>query len=159
MHVIFRIFVFSLTMLFDLELTAQCLDINYYEKDSIFIESLKKSKPFLSTYCIEFEIGSFVLKESSFASLDSVAIILLKNDSLVIMVTRYLDYQHPMASRIRGIQKAKAIIAYLVNKGISADRLVAQSFMSQSNPSRDHPFWNRTEFRILTNDYIPLKND
>ena len=144
-------------MLYEIELIknnselcyTQHFEIDSSKKDSINID------PFISTYSIEFELGKYLIKKESYSCLDAIVEILKNNGNLVVIVARYQDFQPPQYSRTRGMQRANSTIDYFVSKGIAKDRLVAKSYENQTSPNRDHPNWNRTEFRIISFDYNP----
>lgn len=80
---------------------------------------------------IQFELGSFIIQEASFETLDSLYILLTKKPSINIEVGVHLDQRIPAKMSTRLDQRrAEEIVKYLVNKGIEANRLIAIGYGS-----------------------------
>jgi len=79
---------------------------------------------------IFFETGKATIKPISFKSLDAVVTILKNDPSLFTDVEGHTDNVQPKAYTNMDLsqRRSEAVKAYLVSKGISADRITAQGF-------------------------------
>lgn len=72
---------------------------------------------------LQFETGKDVIKSTSYASLDELAALMKKKSSWKLKLTGHTDNQgDPAANKKLSELRAKAVMNYLVSKGVSADR-------------------------------------
>ncbi|HEY0031365.1 MAG TPA: DUF5723 family protein [Bacteroidia bacterium] len=90
---------------------------------------------------LEFATAKDVIKQESFASLDELAALMAKKPTWKLKISGHTDNQGKPATNLKLSEKrAKAIQAYLVSKGIAADRFKVEWFGSKK-PIAD----NKTE--------------
>lgn len=78
---------------------------------------------------VTFETGRSVLRPASFAALDQVAASLVANPTIRIEVAGHTDAVGSDESNLRlSQQRADAVRAYLIEKGVAADRMTAQGY-------------------------------
>lgn len=83
---------------------------------------------------ITFGTQRAVLTPSSAASLDQIADMLVANPTMRVEVAGYTDNLGPTGTNLRlSRQRAGVVKAYLVRKGVSAERLVVRGYGS-ANP-------------------------
>jgi OOP family OmpA-OmpF porin len=83
---------------------------------------------------ILFHTGSFTLQASSFKSLDEIATVLSSNPTLSLLIEGHTDNIGSSArNQLLSENRAGAIQAYLISKGISRSRLKATGY-GQSKP-------------------------
>ena len=104
-----------------------------------------------------FEIGKSIVKEDSFAELDRLVDLMNKLPNLSVELSGHTDNTGSEVLNIRLSQKrAEAVVDYLIEKGISEDKLTAKGYGStapiDSNESLEGRKNNRrTEFKIIGN--------
>jgi outer membrane protein OmpA-like peptidoglycan-associated protein len=104
---------------------------------------------------IFFETGSYRLLSKSFTALDTVASILTRDSNLNLEIDGHTDdVGSHLDNKILSEKRAKSVMDYLVEKGISASRLKALGFGEESpiveNSSSIHRAINRrVELRLL----------
>jgi len=92
------------------------------EKDGQIIKEAIKS--------LEFDLGKATIRPKSFPSLDQVAQ-LLKEKKLNLKLSGYTDATGPAATNLRiSRQRAEAVRAYLVSKGVNPSNIFAEGFGS-----------------------------
>lgn len=78
---------------------------------------------------IQFETDRWDLKSSSYAALEEIAAWIKSKPELVVEIQGHSDNTGPRAYNISLSQKrAQSIIAYLVHKGIAADRMIPKGY-------------------------------
>lgn len=78
---------------------------------------------------LEFETGKDVIKAESFASLDELAGLMTKKPNWKLKLSGHTDNQGNAAANLKLSEKrAKAVMNYLVSKGVSADRFKVEWF-------------------------------
>ena len=97
---------------------------------------------------INFEFDSAVLQESSYPSIDSLAIFLKENPSITIEISGFTDDSGTEEHNQKLSQdRANSVKEVLINKGISEDRLRATGYGSNNpiapNDSDEHKALNR----------------
>jgi outer membrane protein OmpA-like peptidoglycan-associated protein len=103
-----------------------------------------------------FESGNTALTPGTRLELDRVYHLLTENPSLKAEISGHTDDQgKPLANQVLSLSRAKAVVAYLVSKGIAADRLTAKGYGSEqpvaSNRFEDGRKQNRrTEFKVIS---------
>lgn len=127
----------------------------------------------IRTYNIVFDFDQSTICQESYSYLDSLAIILKQQDSLVLEVDVHCDTRRSaMYSRCLTCGRARAIKAYLIKCGIQEDRMVAKGYMDE-NPiipqyridkmdgveeqEKAHQINRRVEFVVLAVDYFDRK--
>lgn len=118
---------------------------------------------------IDFDYGQAIILEQSFPFLDQLADLLFKYNNLKIEVGNYIDFRGVDTYNLKLTkQRADAIVAYLVSRGIDKTRLVAMGFgerkqlYTETEISRQKVYElrndmlrkvARTEFKILSVDF------
>lgn len=83
---------------------------------------------------LEFESGKDVIKPGSYASLDTLADLLLKKPEWSLKISGHTDnVGKPAANMKLSERRAKAVKAYLMKKGVPEDRLITEWF-GQTRP-------------------------
>ena len=104
---------------------------------------------------INFHSGSARLQASSAPLLDSVADIIARCPGLKIEVSGHTDADgSPAANQVLSQQRAKAVVRYLVQKGLAADRFTAIGYGEDkpifANDTSEHKSRNRRiEFALV----------
>ena len=104
---------------------------------------------------VEFDFGKANLRPESYKALDDLVEYLQRRPSERIELGGYTDnIGNEVKNRTLSLERAKAIVAYLIAKGISEDRLTAKGYGSQSpieeNTTESGRQKNRrTEVKIL----------
>lgn len=81
---------------------------------------------------IEFETGKAKIKKKSFLLLDQIAAIFIENSNYIIEVQGHTDNTGKAAVNKKiSEQRAKAVMDYLVKKGVPAERLTAVGYGSE----------------------------
>lgn len=118
---------------FDLEGAA--LDSNF--KKDIPLEPIKVNAG-MALKNILFETNAFKLQPSSFTELDKLVTLLSENNSLQIEIGGHTDNIGNAADNLKlSTNRAKAVVEYLVSKGIAAERLKYKGYGS-SKPVADN---------------------
>ncbi len=78
---------------------------------------------------LEFESGKDIIKQSSYASLEGLAELLIKKGAWKIKIAGHTDSQGAdQANLILSKKRAEAVRDFLVQRGVAADRIVVQYF-------------------------------
>ena len=78
---------------------------------------------------IEFETGKDVIKASSNSILDEIANVMVKNTDYILLINGHTDnVGEPESNLILSEKRANAVKYYLLGKGISSGRMIAQGF-------------------------------
>tara|TARA_Y100000385_G_C13074196_1_gene630584 strand:- start:554 stop:2062 length:1509 start_codon:yes stop_codon:yes gene_type:complete len=107
-----------------------------------------------------FDTGSATLKEDSNYELDNIADILSRNVGVNIEISGHTDNTGDSGSNdILSSQRAKNVVSYLVNKGISATRLTDAGYgqnrpLDTNETSEGRQNNRRIEMRITSNNKI-----
>ncbi len=118
---------------FDLEGAA--LDSNF--KKDIPLEPIKVNAG-MALKNILFETNAFKLQPSSFTELDKLVTLLSENNSLQIEIGGHTDNIGNAADNLKlSTNRAKAVVEYLVSKGIASERLRYKGYGS-SQPVADN---------------------
>ncbi len=106
---------------------------------------------------IFFASKKFELEKTSYAELDKVVLLMNENPKLIILISGYTDnVGKPTDNLLLSVNRAKAVVAYLQNKGIGAKRLSGKGF-GEANPvelnATEHGRAKnrRTELTVITN--------
>jgi len=92
-------------------------------------DSAFKTNAIFRSYRISFEYDKAVLKQESYPHLDSIAEFMFKNPTVILEVGNHCDAQASESYSMNLTQKrAEAIVAYLVSKGITKERLTAKGY-------------------------------
>ncbi len=106
---------------------------------------------------IFFESKKAVLQQASFVELDKVFAIMQENPTLIIQVNGYTDnVGKPADNMLLSNNRSKAVINYLVAKGIAAKRLVSKGFgetkpIANNNTDQGKAQNRRTEMSVISN--------
>lgn len=105
---------------------------------------------------IFFDVGKFELRPESYAELDRLSKVLIKNRTLEIEISGHTDnIGDPQLNQQLSEKRAKAVVDYLVTKGINAERLTPVGYGSAqpidtNTTKRGRQKNRRTEFKILS---------
>lgn len=102
----------------------------------------------LTNQIIEFDSGRAAIKASSFALLDQIADTALKCPGLKLIVSGHTDNSGRAASnKALSMQRARAVVAYLRNKGVANGRMTARGYGAErpiaTNDTEDGKARNR----------------
>ena len=106
---------------------------------------------------IFFDTKEYNLKTTSYAELNKVAALMNENPKLIIQIAGYTDnVGKPADNLLLSVNRAKAVIAYLENKGIEQKRLMGKGFgESKAVAPNTSDFGReqnrRTELSIISN--------
>ena len=136
---------------------------------------------------IEYDFAKWDLREQSIIDLDILVQTLRDNPNIVIELSSHTDYRGTNNQNVKLSQKrADACVNYLIDKGISSDRLIAvgkgesepfviekkdgrlkvgdvltegyiKKIRFKKNKEKAHQYNRRTTFKVLREDYIELK--
>lgn len=104
---------------------------------------------------VEFDFGKATLKPESFKALDNFLDYLLRNPNDKIELGGHTDNVGTEAkNKILSLERAKSIVAYLISKGIAADRLTSKGYGSmepieENSTEAGRQKNRRTEVKIL----------
>ncbi len=131
-----------------------------------YLDSAFSNSSSFTSYEIKFEFDKPQLRAESHPYLDSMAVYLIKHDSLIIEVQNHRDSR---GSDLYGSnltqRRAQAVVDYLIKKGVDESRLVAKGygesmpvvndFEINSNKSKEeqeslHQKNRRTVFKIIS---------
>lgn len=154
----FKKFIFCLSLfhLCFISTKAQTLTFN----DTIF-----KVGQYLPKGKVYFEFDKSEIKAESFPYLDSIADFLLKYQTLKIEVENHTDSRwSDKYSRCLTCSRAKAVVSYLISKGVKPERLIAKGYnnmellipeseinkmKTKDEIEKAHQANRRTQFKIL----------
>jgi outer membrane protein OmpA-like peptidoglycan-associated protein len=103
-----------------------------------------------------FETGKSTLKSESFASLDNVVRLLESNETIRIEISGHTDNVGSLSSNKKlSTARAKAVVDYLIKKGISTDRLEYKGYafsmpIAPNDTSEGRAKNRRVEFKVLS---------
>ncbi len=106
---------------------------------------------------IFFDTDRYELKPESFAELDKLYLLMLKNPKLKIEIRGHTDNTGTKEiNRVLSENRAKAVYLYLTNKGISADRMTYKGYgdslpIDTNNTPEGRANNRRTEFKVISN--------
>ena len=106
---------------------------------------------------IFFETKKANLQITSFAELDKVALLMLENPSLIIQISGYTDnVGKPVDNLLLSNNRSKAVINYLLKKGIAIKRLLGKGFgetkpIASNNTELSKAQNRRTEMSVISN--------
>jgi len=119
---------------------------------------------------ILFHFAESSLLAESYPYLDSVAYYLLQNNNLALEVGVHTDSRgSDKYSTCLSCNRAKAIVNYLISKGIQSDRLLSKGYnateplvsdekikklKTKEEIEKAHQINRRTEFKIIRTDYV-----
>lgn len=87
---------------------------------------------------ITFQSGSATIRPASYPTLDAAAAVMQEFDSLRLRVEGHTDSQGDEAANMAlSAERATAVVAYLTERGISADRLASEGF-GETRPVADN---------------------
>lgn len=106
---------------------------------------------------IFFDTNEAILKEESLTELDNLIALLKENKSLKILIKGYTDnVGQPQNNLTLSNKRAKAVVDYLIEKGIEKIRLTYKGFgetqpMAENNTEEGRAKNRRTELEIISN--------
>ena len=106
---------------------------------------------------IFFDSNESTLKEESITELDNLIALLIENKSLKILIKGYTDnVGQPQNNLTLSNKRAKAVVDYLIEKGIEKNRLTYKGFgetqsMADNNTEEGRAQNRRTELEIISN--------
>jgi outer membrane protein OmpA-like peptidoglycan-associated protein len=141
----------------------------FYSEHFDLRDSYEKSKPYQLAIALQpikagsvttlrnvfFDTDSATLKPESFPQLNQVVAFMKKNPEWIVEISGHTDNTGTKAHNLElSKQRAKSVVSFLEEKGISAQRLVAKGYGATqpvaSNTTADGRARNRrTEFRLL----------
>jgi outer membrane protein OmpA-like peptidoglycan-associated protein len=104
---------------------------------------------------IFFEFGRAELKQESFNELDRVVTLLTENPSMSIEIAGHTDNVGSDVDNLKLSQdRANAVVAYIVSKGISATRIVSKGYgesiaIADNSTEEGRAVNRRVEFKII----------
>jgi outer membrane protein OmpA-like peptidoglycan-associated protein len=104
---------------------------------------------------IFFDTGAATLRSESYAELGVLYALLINNPSLKIEISGHTDNVGSAASNLRlSEERARAVVAYLVERGIDRDRLTYKGYgfskpIASNETASGRQMNRRTEFQIL----------
>lgn len=113
---------------------------------------------------IEYDYDKATLRPRSKKILDTLVDFLTLNDNLIVEINSHTDERGNDEYNMKLSEaRAKSCVDYLIEKGIAIERLVAKGY-GESKPlfvnaktEEQHQRNRRTAFRILSEDYKPVK--
>jgi OmpA-OmpF porin, OOP family len=124
-------------------------DVKNGEPKNVLPISQEKAKEInqifeLATKTVSFKSNSTELQLRSLEPLDQVFDLLLDNPGLRISLSGYTDNTGDDESNLTlSKQRAERVKAYLVNKGIAADRIIADGYGNTNPISNNNYDWGR----------------
>ena len=106
---------------------------------------------------IFFESKKATLQTSSFLELDKVATLMMENTKLIIQISGFTDnVGKPSDNLVLSNNRSKAVINYLIKKGITAKRLIGKGFgetkpIAKNNTEQGKAQNRRTEMSVISN--------
>ena len=103
---------------------------------------------------IQFETGRDVIKKSSYPIIDQIAAIMDLNPEYTLTIKGYTDNVGREDFNLKlSQQRADAVKTYLINKGVAADRLIAEGYgeaspVATNNTSKGRALNRRVEFEV-----------
>lgn len=147
------------------------------DESTIFYQEffIQYSPPFkaISFPEVQYELGSYKLKENSKDSLEFLYELLVDNHTLVIELQAHTDSRGSDEANMELSQKrAQSCVDYLIERGIRRDRMVAKGYgetklrisdeeiakLPPGEQEKAHQQNRRTEFAVLRNDYVPQES-
>lgn len=117
------------------ELAGQPADSTY--TNNILLQPIRINSS-LELKNILYETNSFQLSPSSYVELDKLVQLLKDNPSVKVQVNGHTDnVGKPADNLLLSTKRAKSVVAYLISKGVAANRLTAKGFGS-SKPIADN---------------------
>lgn len=106
---------------------------------------------------VPFDHGSLTLNDEAKTTLDEVARILRDHPHLRAEVQGHVEGNEPLYGQKIGLKRAQAARQYLIDRGIAADRLCAQSYgesrpLTPGRTAQERKANRRVEFRLLERD-------
>lgn len=106
------------------------------KKQRVFIE--KEKKKIVITEKIFFQLGKSKILPVSFSILDELAALLIENPNIKIRIEGYTDnIGKPLVNLKLSQARAEAVMNYLIQKGVSQDRMTAKGY-GMANPISDN---------------------
>ncbi len=117
---------------------------------------LLKKKEVLTFRNIYFDFNKATIRPESYPVLDSIAMLLKENPSIIVEVAGHTDERGSEAYNLRLSQaRAEAVVNYLIKKGIDPRRLIpkgygeSQPIIRNAKTEAEHQLNRRVEFRII----------
>ncbi len=134
---------------------TQCYQVEEIAKDTVKQNQLKEeieSKGKLTVYGINFETNSATIKPESFPTLDEIYDMLKDNLEMQLIINGHTDNKGSAEyNKLLSTTRAESVENYLVNRGITSDRLEAYG-MGEEMPIAD----NETQLGRAANRRVEL---
>lgn len=113
---------------------------------------------------IEYDYDKATLRPVSKQILDTLTAFLVLNDNLIVEINSHTDERGNNDYNMKLSEaRAKSCVDYMIAKGIDLERLVAKGYgeskplIANATTEEEHQRNRRTAFRILSEDYKPIK--
>jgi len=134
----------------------QTLDLNSFAENNLIVKlSTLTTTTAIRLNNINFSSNSTELSSESFPELERMVTLIKENSTMVIEIAAHTDnVGSDRFNNLLSEQRAQSVVTYLIENGVSAERLVAKGYGSLSpmvpNSSEENKAINRrVEFRIL----------
>jgi peptidoglycan-associated lipoprotein len=123
---------------------------------------------------VQYDLGKFDLRPEGKDSLETLYQTLIDNPTIIIEFAAHTDTRDPrQAEPDLSQNRAQSCVNYLVTKGIDPARMVAKGYgesqprisdaqikamKTEGGAEAAHQSNRRTEFRVLSYDYVPKAN-
>lgn len=123
---------------------------------------------------VQYDLGKFELRPEGKDSLETLYQTLVDNEKIIIELSAHTDTRDSDARNLTLSQnRAQSCVNYLVTKGIDPVRMVAKGYgetkpritdaqikamKTEEEREAAHQQNRRTEFRVLSYDYVPKAN-
>jgi outer membrane protein OmpA-like peptidoglycan-associated protein len=105
---------------------------------------------------ISYEKNSYIIGPDSYTELEQLAQLLKDNTTIKIEITGHTDNEGTKADNLTLSQKrAKAVVSYLIDKGIAAERLTFKGFgdtkpIATNDTEQGKSLNRRTEINVVS---------
>lgn len=112
---------------------------------------------------IQFETGKTVIKKTSYSILDLIAKVLIDNPTYIVDIQGYTDnVGKPEVNLVTSEKRASAVRDYLIEKGVSAERMTSHGFgdtkpVASNKTSKGRATNRRVEFVVTFEETPPVK--
>ena len=152
---------------YTVETTASALKENasvrslYMSSEQYVFNNLGSLKKFFSVADIYFDLDQSAIRPDAIPVLDKLVNLMMEHPEISVATTAYADTRYSNYNTKLGLRRAESANAYLISKGIGADRLSIEKHgrPQLANPCNNDPSCNlavqqlnrKTEFNIVYN--------